>query len=118
MKNIARFLAIAGVLAAIHGCYYYPAAVPVVVSEPPAQRFDRAWSAAQGAMIDQGLTITRQDRGGGVIQGERGGVAITASVQTLADGRVLVKFNSREAAGADGDLIHRISDSYDRRMGL
>ena len=119
MKNRLRLLVIAGVLAAMHGCYYYPAAVPVVVPQLTAQqRFDRTWSAAQGAMVDQGLTITHQDRGTGVIQGERGGVAITASVQTLADGRILVKFNSREAAGADGDLIHRISESYDRRMGL
>lgn len=118
MKNIFRSLAVAGVLAALHGCYYYPPAVPVAAPQPTMQqRFDRSWSAAQGAMVDQGLAITNQDRGAGVIQGQRDGVSITASVQTLADGRIQVKFNSKEAAGADAGLIHRISESYERRMG-
>jgi hypothetical protein len=28
-----------------------------------------------------------------------------------------VKFDQSGAKGADQDLIHRVSDSYDRRMG-
>jgi hypothetical protein len=117
MKNAFRALGALALLVALDGCYYYPA-VPVTAPQPTVQqRFDRSWSAAQGAMVDQGLTITEQDRGAGVIRGERGGVTITASVTTRADGSIQVQFNSKEAAGADAGLIHRISDSYERRMG-
>lgn len=119
MTFIPRWVAAAAVAAVLPACYYYPA-VPVVAPAPQptlSQRYDRSWSAAQGAMVDNGLTITDQDRGAGVIRGERGGVTITASVTTLADGRIQVQFNSKEAAGADAGLIHRISESYERRMG-
>jgi hypothetical protein len=91
---------------------------PVPVPQPSLQeRYDRSWSAAAGAMSDEGLTITQQDRGSGVIVGTRGNTTIVATVQTLADGRIQVRFDSRGATAADPDLIHRVSDSYDRRMG-
>ena len=98
------------------GCVVYE---PVPSSSQPTlqQRFDRSWSAAAGALSDQGLTITSQDRGAGVIQAERGGMTVTATLETLADGRVQVKFNSRGPNGADPGLVQRVSDSYDRRMG-
>lgn len=93
---------------------------PVPVASPAqsvAQRFDRSWNAASGAMADQGLTIVSQDRGSGVIRGTRDDITIVATVQTLADGRVQVKFGSTGATNADPGLIHRVSESYDRRMG-
>lgn len=80
------------------------------------QRFDSAWAAAGGAMLDNGLTITSQDRGAGVIRGERNGVGIIARLETLADGSIQVKLSS-QGGTADPDLIHRVSDAYDRRMG-
>ena len=80
------------------------------------QRFDRSWAAATGAMSDQGLTITSQDRGAGVARGERGGITITATLETLADGSLQVKFASRGDSGDPG-LIQRVSAGYDRRMG-
>ena len=66
-------------------------------------------------MSDQGLSITAQDRGAGFIQGVQGGTTVTATLTTLADGRVQVKFDSK--SGTDSSLIHRVSESYDRRMG-
>jgi hypothetical protein len=88
-----------------------------VVYEPTVQeRFDRSWFAATGAMSDQGLAITSQDRGAGVVRGERGGIAITATLQTMADGSLQVRFDSKNDR-ADPGLIQRVSDSYDRRMG-
>jgi hypothetical protein len=92
---------------------------PVQVSPQATlqQRFDRSWSAAAGAMSDQGLTITSQDRGAGVIRGEQGVITITATVETLADGRIQVKFSSQGPTSADPALVQRVSDSYDRRMG-
>jgi hypothetical protein len=96
------------------GCYY----TPVVVSpqETLQDRFERSWAAASGAMYDQGLTITSQDRGAGTIRGERGGVVITATVQTMADGSIQVKFNSANDR-ADPTLVDRVTNSYLRRKG-
>lgn len=90
---------------------------PVAVSPSPQQRFDRSWSAAMGAMIDQGVAIDAQDRGAGMIRGNRGGINITATLQTLADGSIQVRFHQSGATSSDPNLIHRVSDSYDRRMG-
>ena len=91
---------------------------PVAVAPTQAsiqQRFDRSWSAVIGAMSDQGVTITAQDRGDGMVRGERSGTVVVASVQTLADGSIQVRFDS--PAASDPGLIHRVSESYDRRMG-
>ena len=70
---------------------YVPAYAPVVSQTTPQQRFERSWSAANGAMYDQGLTITAQDRGAGVIQGQRGSITITTTLETRADGSVQVR---------------------------
>jgi hypothetical protein len=95
------------------GCVVYE---PVPVASPQLsmqQRFDRSWAAASGAMYDEGVTITSQDRDAGVIRGNKGADSIVATVQTLADGRIQVKFDSK----GDPALVHRVSQSYDRRMG-
>jgi CubicO group peptidase (beta-lactamase class C family) len=102
-----RFLLCALLLSLLAGCVVYE---PVPVQGP--SRFDRAWDAATGAMYDQGVQVSVQDRGTGVIKGGRGSASVDASVRTLADGRVEVRFNS-----SDSGLAHRISESYDRRMG-
>ena len=86
----------------------YPAAPPV---------FERSWSAAAGAMQDQGVQITAEDRAAGVIQGRRGGIEVTAQIRSQADGSVRVQFDTRGATGQDPGLINRISQGYDRRMG-
>ena len=101
------------------GCVVYE---PVPVSSQPTlqQRFDRSWAAAAGAMSDQGLSITAQDRGAGFIRGAKDGVTVTATLTTLADGRVQVKFDSKtdsKTSGTDSSLIRRVSESYERRMG-
>jgi hypothetical protein len=97
------------------GCVVYE---PMPVSSQPTlqQRFDRSWAAAMGAMTDQGLSITAQDRGAGVIRGVQGSVTITATLTTLPDGRIQVKFDST-TSGTDSAVIQRVSESYERRMG-
>jgi hypothetical protein len=119
--KLFRLVIVPGFLA-LSGCYAYPppppyAPAPMYPQPTTQQRFDRSWSAAAGALSDQGLTIASQDRGAGVIRGERGSVAVTATVETLTDGRIQVKFTSRGATSADPALMQRVSDSYDRRMG-
>lgn len=111
---VLRQVVLASALA-LSACVVYE---PVPVSQPTlSQRFDRSWNAASAAMHDAGLTITAQDRGAGVIRGERGSTTITAMVQTLADGRIQVKFDSKGPGGADAGLVQQVSDNYDRRMG-
>lgn len=113
-----RRLQLATVLVAaltLGSCVVYE---PVPVSQPTAQeRFDRSWSAAAGAMSDEGVNVTSQDRGAGMIRGMRGSALVTASVRTLADGRIEVKFDAVGPTGSDTAFVHRLSERYDRRMG-
>ena len=114
MKLLAASLLVALVLG---GCYYPYPTTPVSTGPTLQQRFDQSWSAAIGAMGDQGLTIDDQDRGAGVIRGSRGGIVITATVRTRADNRVEVEISQSGATGNDPDLMSRVSKSYHRRMG-
>ena len=91
------------------GCVVYE---PVPVQQSAQSRYDQSWNAATGAMADQGVSITTQDRGAGVIRGARGSANVQASVRTLANGSVEVRITS-----SDSNLANRISESYDRRMG-
>jgi hypothetical protein len=109
---ILRALLGSALLSLLAGCVVYEP-YPVTTQS----RFDQSWNAATGAMADQGVSITTQDRGAGIIRGARSGINIQASVRTLADGRVEVRFDSSGDARSDPSLIHRVSESYDRRMG-
>jgi len=111
-------LALALVVSLLGACVVYEP-VPVVAPQPsPQQRFERSWSAAAGAMMDQGITIVSQDRGSGVIRGILGTITVTAKVQTQADGNVQVSFETVGASDKDPGLGKRVSDSYLRRIGL
>ena len=100
----------------ITGCTYYQPA-PVYSTTTSPSKFDRSWSAAVGAFADQGIAITSQDRGAGVIQGFRGGINVTGNIRTQADGSVRVQFDTSGATKTDPTLIQRISGSYNSRMG-
>ena len=99
------------------GCTYYRPAPVVYSTTTSPSKFDRSWSAAVGAFADQGIAITSQDRGAGVIQGSRGGINVTGSIRTQADGSVRVQFDTSGATKNDPTLIQRISGSYNSRMG-
>lgn len=109
------FLLFFSVALSLGACVVYEPAM-VAPQQTAAQRFDRSWSGALGAMSDQGLTIMSQDYGAGVITGIKGSVTVGATLQTLPDGSVQVKFASRGLA-SDPGLIDRVSSSFDRRMG-
>ena len=115
MNRKLRWSVILAATVALGACYYTP--VVVAPQETLQDRFERSWAAASGAMYDQGLTITSQDRGAGTIRGERGGVVIMATVQTMADGSIQVKFNSANDR-ADPSLVDRVTNSYLRRKGV
>ena len=116
MTSAARSLVYAAALA-LAGCAYY--GYPGYPGYPapgvaPAS-FDRSFAAASGAIRDQGLAVSVEDRDRGTIVGQAGSGTVTATVRQQADGSVRVQF---DAAGvADRGLIERVSRSYDARMG-
>jgi hypothetical protein len=114
MKLGLRWLLSVAAMLALGACVVYE---PVAVGPTVQQRFDRSWAAAGGAMSDQGVAITAQDRGAGVIRGERGGIGITATLVTMADGSIQVKLETSGATNTDPGLVQRVSESYERRMG-
>lgn len=112
-------LALALTAALLAGCTYYVAEPRTYVSAPPAATtsFDRSWSAAVGALSDQGVRVTSEDRDAGIVYGSRGDIEVVARVRALANGSVRVEFNTSGATKRDPGLIDRISRDYDVRMG-
>ena len=113
IRALLAILLAGGVLT---GCTVYQTAPGVYASVPPTS-FDRSWNAVIGALGDQGVQITGEDRSTGTVRGRRGGIDVTANVRTQADGSVRIEFNTGGTTAQDPDLINRISRSYDVRMG-
>ena len=97
------------------GCTYYQTAPGTYVRAPGA--FDRSWSAAVGALADEGVRITSQDAVAGRVSGERNGILVTALVLTQADSSIRVEFSTSGNTAADPTLIERITARYNQRMG-
>ena len=106
-------------VAMLAGCTYYQTAPGTYTSSSTASvsKFDRSWSATVGAFSDQGVRVTSEDRGAGVIQGTRNGIHVTGDVRQQADGSVRVQFDTSGATAQDSGLIDRITQSYQGRMG-
>lgn len=102
------------IVLALSGCTYYVPPPGTVVPGAPAS-FDRSFSAASGAMRDQGLSINVEDRSSGTIVGKIESGTVTATVRQQADGSVRVQFDANGVR--DPGLIDRVSRSYDARMG-
>ena len=109
-------LVASGAMLALSACSYYEAPVGTgafTVMTPAS--FDRNFSAAAGAMRDQGLAISVEDPVTGVVVGSLDSNTVTAGVRQQADGNVRVQFDNKGAY--DPALLERISRSYNRRMG-
>lgn len=100
------------VVAVLAGCVVYEP-----VPAPAPSTFDRSWNAALAAAQDEGVRITSENRGSGVILGSRGEQEVTINVQSQADGSARVEIGARGPKGSDPGLAGRISRAYDRRMG-
>lgn len=100
----------------VAGCTVYQTA-PGVYSPAPANTFDRSWDAARGAAYDEGVTVTTEDRGQGVILGRKGPFDVTIHVITQADGSVRVSIKSKGPDAQDPTLNQRLVAAYNRRMG-
>jgi hypothetical protein len=108
---VAAALAAAALLG---GCVVYEP-VPAGYTRPAS--FDRSFNAAAAALREQGLAITQEDRGAGVVRGSRGGIDVTGTVRSQADGSVRVQFDTSGATASDPTLIDRITRSYNAYMG-
>lgn len=98
--------------AALTGCTVYE---PVTVPAPSS--FDRSWSAALAAAQDEGVRISSEDRGAGIIKGYKDEQEVTINLRSQADGSVRIEMSARGPKGSDPGLASRISRAYDRRMG-
>lgn len=98
------------------GCTYYHT-TPGVYTTTLSSTFDRSFAAVVGAFEDQGVRITNEDRSVGRVVGSREGIDVRATLQTQGNGSVRVAFNTSGATGKDPQLIDRITQSYNRRMG-
>ena len=117
-KPVILILALAVAIAG--GCTYYqttPGTYTTTSSTASVSKFDRSWSATVGAFADQGVRVTSEDRGAGVIQGTRNGIHVTGDVRRQADGSVRVQLDTSGDTTQDPGLIDRITQSYQRRMG-
>jgi hypothetical protein len=103
-----------GLALGLAGCTYYEMAPGVYATTPP-NTFERSWSAAIGALGDEGVLVVQQDRAAGYARGTLAGATVTAELRSQADGSVRVQFNTKDAA--DPSLNDRIVRSYNRRMG-
>src|ERR1043166_2402735 len=65
------------------------------VPAPAPSTFDRSWSAALSAAQDEGVRITSEDRGSGVIRGLRNEQEVTINLRSQADGSVRIEISSR-----------------------
>ena len=116
MRLTAACCAAALALGLASGCVVYQTG-PGVYSPYPSTSFDRSWAAAVGALGDQGVRITSEDRSAGIVRGTRDGIDVVGNVRTQADGSVRVEFNTSGATARDPALIDRISRANDSRMG-
>ncbi len=101
-------------LAGLGGCVVAPYGTPVPVGP---STYDRSFDAALGAMQSQGLSISSQDRGTGVVVGSRSGLTVSASVRPQPDGTTRVEFNQSGSQAQDPNLVQRVVADYHRRMG-
>jgi hypothetical protein len=114
IRHIRTVATLGALSLCLAGCYYpYYQPVPVGAAMPAS--FDRSFDAAAGAMQDQGLALSVQDRASGTVVGRAGQASVTATIRRQADGSVRVQFDA--AGPRDPELINRVSRSYDARMG-
>jgi hypothetical protein len=99
------------------GCTYYQTPSGTYTTTASVSKFDSSWSATVGAFADEGVRVTSEDRGAGVIQGTRNGIHVTGNVRQQADGSVRVQLDTSGDTSRDPGLIDRITRSYQRRMG-
>ena len=123
MRSICGFLLLAVGVSLTAGCAVYETAPGVYVPGPapvqvvPNTTYERAWSAARNAFLEQGVRVMGEERSTGTITGTKSGINLAAYVHNQADGSVRVEFRTVGATQVDPQLIERIYASYEKNMG-
>jgi len=123
MRSMRRLLLLAVGVSLTAGCAVYETAPGVYVPGPapvtvvPNTTYERAWSAARNAFLDQGVRVMGEERSTGTISGTKSGINLAAYVHNQADGSVRVEFRTVGATQVDPQLIERIYASYEKYMG-
>jgi hypothetical protein len=123
MRSICGFLLLAVVASQTAGCAVYETAPGVYVPGPapiqvvPNTTYERAWSAARNAFLDQGVRVMGEEKSTGTISGTKSGINLAAYIHNQADGSVRVEFRTIGATQVDPQLIDRIYESYEKYMG-
>jgi hypothetical protein len=78
--------------------------------------YNRTFDTALGAMADQKMTISEQDRRNGRIVGELDGQTITTTLQPMHDGTLRVNFVPQSDSADATALVQRVAASYNARM--
>jgi hypothetical protein len=78
--------------------------------------FERTFDMALGAMTDQRMTVSEQDRRNGRIVATSDGSTLVATVEPIRDGTVRVSFQAKGDSPADEALLTRVSSAYNARM--
>jgi hypothetical protein len=110
--SAALVLALAGLAACSSG---RPGTAPVTAQDSQLS-YDRTFDAALGAMADQKLVFSVQDRRNGRIVGTLDGESITATLEPMPDGTLRVNFVSPGETPAGTALRQRVIGSYNARM--
>ncbi|MBK5105503.1 MAG: hypothetical protein JJE42_14750 [Burkholderiales bacterium] len=95
---------------------YYPSAPPPAPRAAPT--FDRAWHAVLDALHENGVRVATADFATGVIRGTKDRTDLFVSVARQANGTVQVEIRAKGPQGPDTGLASRISEAYQRRMGV
>jgi hypothetical protein len=103
-------------LAALAGCSSSPASPAPATARDSLLSYDRTFDAALGAMADQKLVLSVQDRRNGRIVGTHEGETLTASLQSMRDGTLRVNFMPKDESPAAVALQQRVIGSYNARM--
>ena len=107
----ALVLALVASLSVLSGCADQPGRVP-----DSMLNFDRTFDAALGALVDQKMVVTQQDRRRGTIEATAGKAGINVTLSNMLDGTIRVNFDPQGDMSADPGLLQRVTDSYNQRM--
>ena len=79
--------------------------------------FDRTFNTVMGAMADQKMTFSVQDRRQGLLVAELNGDTVQATLRpNPLDSTVRVEFSAVGAPHGDDKLLTRVVDAYRQRM--
>lgn len=110
--GLRRSLLLGIPLAVLAGC----SATPQRTHFDSLASYDRTFDIALGAMADQKMIFSVQDRRHGNIVAERNGDVVTATLQPQLDGTIRVTFNAPNPPPADPELLKRVITAYNERM--